>query len=144
MKKELLYDDYYYCIESPLMTAIDPYDGKQYTATFKIMSLNRQTFFIRQAVPSATWRFYFTINDDPEENICCERHWTDNIKKITIYADLVVHRSFFVPTFAKKPQINLAIRLTEIWKNDSSVKYTIKCGETSFDVSLFFYYCFLN
>uniref|UniRef100_A0A914PPL7 BTB domain-containing protein n=1 Tax=Panagrolaimus davidi TaxID=227884 RepID=A0A914PPL7_9BILA len=136
MKEELLWNDYHYVIESPLMTAIDPYDSKQYTGTFKIYSLNRQTFIYRPDFEGSpeTWHFYFTINDDPKEfstNIIFP--WTDDIKKLTIYADLIVHRSFFVQSFAKKPQKNLANRLTEIWKNDSSVKYTIKCGDTSFD-----------
>jgi hypothetical protein len=136
------YDKYYF-IESPLMTAIDPYDGKRYTAIFKLASQHvhqRFSLVLPPGMPAikfgATYRCYFTKNDDPEE--CTFRttnsyDWTDDIKKITIYADLVVHRSFHVPAFAKKPQQNLTNRLKEIWKDDSSVKYTIKCGENSFE-----------
>uniref|UniRef100_A0A914PNT1 BTB domain-containing protein n=1 Tax=Panagrolaimus davidi TaxID=227884 RepID=A0A914PNT1_9BILA len=137
-----------YVIESPQMTAVDPYDGKKFNAVFKLSSIFvRKNFSIvanvnpRSSIPNKRgsdehFRYYFIVNDSSDEIVFDEYAltvypWSNDIKKLTICVDAIVYRSFWISGLARKSQNNLSNRFKEIWKDDSSVKFIIKCGNTT-------------
>uniref|UniRef100_A0A914QAI8 BTB domain-containing protein n=1 Tax=Panagrolaimus davidi TaxID=227884 RepID=A0A914QAI8_9BILA len=126
-----------YIVQSPTLTAFDPYNGTQYTATFKLTFYGIHGNFSvgSDVLPwhgPDSYHCYFNINDDSADMPCKETPWNNQIKKLTIFLDVKGNRSFYVSPFKKANPNNLGNRLKEILEDDSDYKFTIKCGENSF------------
>uniref|UniRef100_A0A914Q027 BTB domain-containing protein n=1 Tax=Panagrolaimus davidi TaxID=227884 RepID=A0A914Q027_9BILA len=136
-----------YIVQSPTLTAIDPYNDTKYTATFKLTFDGiRGNFSVGSDVlpwsygGSDSYHCYFNINDDPADmpgkntpwDNDIKTPWNDDIKKLTIFLDVKGNRSFHVSPFKRVNPSNLGNRLKEILEDDSDYKFTIKCGEISF------------
>jgi antitoxin component of MazEF toxin-antitoxin module len=124
-----------YLLKSPTMTAFDPDTGLEYTATIslKFLTFPCTTVISMECSPKLdSYQFDCQINDNEMIKGCSVLKGDDEtIKNVSIFVRAVIKKdqSFVIKPFKSSNNVNVAEKLKEMWENDSSNKFEIKCGQ---------------
>uniref|UniRef100_A0A914QRU3 BTB domain-containing protein n=1 Tax=Panagrolaimus davidi TaxID=227884 RepID=A0A914QRU3_9BILA len=121
-------------LQSPQMTATDPYSKVKYTGNIKLSfdEFPGTATISFQSSPSSSAQYSYQINDG-EIKRATNFSWNSGIKKLAIFIDVTVLRStaFNVTSLNRNNLNKVGNQLIKMYKDDPSVKFTFKSGKES-------------
>uniref|UniRef100_A0A914QEK3 BTB domain-containing protein n=1 Tax=Panagrolaimus davidi TaxID=227884 RepID=A0A914QEK3_9BILA len=136
LNEEIISHTYNWNLQSPQMAAIDPYSKIKYTGNIKLSfdSFPGTAKILCKIDPplKCVRRFFYQINEG-EVVVGTEVKWTPDIKKLSIFVHVDVPRSRAITSLKRNNLNNFGNQLMIMWKDDPSVKFTIKCGEQTIE-----------